>query len=111
MEDIFESAVRSAGDIAGVFEFDGETSYFYLWQTDTANKKHILGAIHICSEAPNFESSDIAIKWDRDEEKVGLFIKDSLWAVFGDAGQKFGGNYNSEREPNIPELIRASFRA
>lgn len=28
---IFESATRSAGDLAGVFEHDDDTGYFYLY--------------------------------------------------------------------------------
>ncbi|WP_286203065.1 hypothetical protein [Rhizobium lusitanum] len=34
MDQLFESAVRSSGDLAGVFEFDGDVGYFYLCATE-----------------------------------------------------------------------------
>ncbi len=32
-EEIFDSCVREKGDLAGVFEYDGEAGYFYLYET------------------------------------------------------------------------------
>ena len=29
--DIFDSSIRRAGNLAGVFEYDGENAYFYLY--------------------------------------------------------------------------------
>jgi hypothetical protein len=35
MNEILKNTTRSAGDLAGVFEFDGDTSYFYLYNTSS----------------------------------------------------------------------------
>jgi hypothetical protein len=41
--EMFESASRANGDLAGVFEYDGETGYFYLYETkETRGKKWLL---------------------------------------------------------------------
>lgn len=103
MVEIFDSAVRSTGDLAGVFEFDGETGYFYLYKTDGTQSQKILDSIHVISSEPDFVETDISIRWDSEERKVGLFIRDSLWAVF-DPGQreKYGGNYKPNASPALP---------
>jgi len=60
VEEIFKSATRSAGDFSGVFEFDGDTSYFYLYRLHA--ERRIVDAIHVCSGAPDFEESEIEIR-------------------------------------------------
>lgn len=57
--EIYESAARTAGDLAGVFEFDGDTSYFYLYKTTGDASQKVLGAIHIMSETPDFDPKDV----------------------------------------------------
>lgn len=54
--EMFQSAVRSSGDLAGVFEYDGETGYFYLYQTGAMGNK-ILSANHILTGPADFEES------------------------------------------------------
>ncbi len=99
-EEIFESAVRSRGDLAGVFEYDGETSYFYLFKT--GQKQEIIDSVHVASTRPDFTSSDVEIRWTQNGEKVGLMIRGELWAVFDtERGTKHGGNYRSGRRPNL----------
>jgi hypothetical protein len=41
-KEIFVSSVRSTGDLAGVFEYDGETGYFYLYRAKGASGKKIM---------------------------------------------------------------------
>ena len=53
MEEIFESSVRSAGDLAGVFEFDGDTSYFYLYRVDASEGNKVLDAIKVSVGEPD----------------------------------------------------------
>src|ERR1700731_1225064 len=53
---------------------------------------------------------DIRIEWNTSETKVGLFIKNELWAAFDAAGKKHGGNYESGARPNIPDAVAESFR-
>lgn len=110
--EIYESATRTAGDLAGVFEFDGDTSYFYLYKTLGSPGQKVLGTIHIMSGIPDFETEDITILWDRSETAVGLFIRSKLWAVFDSkTGMKHGGNYRAQAQPNIPSEISSIFEA
>jgi hypothetical protein len=80
-EDIFESSTRSAGDFAGVFESDDETSYFYLCEVH-GSEIRILDHAHICSGVPDFTASSISIRWSTAEDKVALYIDDVLRAAF-----------------------------
>jgi len=107
---MFDSNTRSLGDLAGVFEFDGETGYFYLYQIDMDCGNKILGAMQIISGNPSFCETDISIQWDTDERMVGLVIKQNLWAVFDSQDRaKFGGNYQTNAEPKIPLEISGKF--
>jgi hypothetical protein len=42
--DIFDSSVRSDGDLAGVFEYDGQTGYFYLYEVGGNAYNKVVGA-------------------------------------------------------------------
>ena len=101
--EIFHSGVRSRGDLAGVFEYDGETGYFYLYDTGKQRGHKILDAIHVISGELDFTDADVVIRWDRPEQKVGLFIRGKLWAAFdGRHRLKYGGNYRFGAQPNLP---------
>jgi len=80
MIDIFCDSTNSSGTIAGVFEADDETSFFYLYQIKPINR--IIGVIRLCSRTPDFTESDVDIQWRDNDSKVGLLIRDMLWAVF-----------------------------
>jgi hypothetical protein len=56
-KEILKNATRSAGDLAGVFEFDEDTSYFYLYNTSGDAGQKVLGAIHIMSGTPDFDAA------------------------------------------------------
>jgi hypothetical protein len=110
--DIFESCVRQAGDLAGVFEYDGQTGYFYLYEIgrDSVSDNRILDWIHILSTEPDFSKSEISVRWDSVELKVGLFIRNMLWAVFDtSSAQKHGGNYRSGAHSLIPYEATTGF--
>jgi hypothetical protein len=102
-QDIFDSAIRSPGDLAGVFEYDGETGYFYLFEVGGRGGARILSAIHIVSGPLNVGDAEIDVRWDESEDRVGLFIRNTLSAVFNvaDAG-KYGGDYDRRRVPSVP---------
>lgn len=110
MDEIFESAVRSAGDIAGVFEYDGETGYFYLYATGGDARRKVLDSIHILSGDPDFAEADVSVRWDSGEGKVGLFIRGVLWAAF-DCGRhsKYGGSYKRGGMPSLPPGTESGF--
>jgi hypothetical protein len=108
--EMWDSAVRSAGDMAGVFEFDGDSGYFYLHRTSEEDGQKVKGAIHVISGTPDFGQEDINIRWTADQEAVGLFIRSQLWAVFDcKTGAKYGGNYRAGNLPEIPLAISRFF--
>jgi hypothetical protein len=101
--EMFDSNVRSSGDLAGVFEYDGDTGYFYLYETGGGEAHRILDSIHVVSGEPDFGEADISIRWDQNEQKVGLFIRGTLWAVFDHQQRaKYGGGYKAELTPVLP---------
>ena len=104
------STNHSGNDLAGVFEFDGDTGYFYLYKQSAKQDQRIIAAIHIISGMPDFEEKDIAVRWNSDEEIVGLFIRFRLWAAFNSKTiVKYGGNYKENTLPNVPPEIMKGF--
>lgn len=109
-KDMFDSAVRSAGDLAGVFEYDGETGYFYLYETGGAQGHTVSGAIRILVGDPDFDETHVSVRWDASEMNVGLFIRDELYAAFdGDGRIGYGGEYHTNTRLQIPPVVRSSF--
>lgn len=109
-DEMFASCERSTGDQAGVFEYDGETGYFYLYDTTNEENRKIIDAIRVLTTAPDFDEEDIDIRWDAAEKNVGLFIRRQLWAAFDSKTRaKFGGNYRPGVRPVIPEEISSAF--
>jgi hypothetical protein len=107
--EMFASARRSAGDLAGVFEYDGETAYFYLYRAGNEGNR-VLASIHVLSGLPDFQESDVEVRWNGREENVGLFIRGELWAVFnGDTQAKHGGDYHPGTHPELPAVARLGF--
>src|SRR5260370_33331884 len=110
--EMFDSAVRSAGNQAGVFEYDGETGYFYLYETKGHQGQKVRAATHVLTGTPDFEEGDIAIRWDPAETIVGLFIHGHLWAAFdGRTGAKYGGDYRPNARPEIRVEITHYFES
>lgn len=108
--EIFDSSVRSKGDLAGVFEHDGETGYFYLCRARGDAVEAIIDRIHVVSGEPDFGETDVSVRWDRREEKVGLFIRGALWAVFDPANRKtYGGATTNGATPAIASEGSAGF--
>jgi len=101
MKEIFESATNNDGRFAGVYEDDGETAYFYLY--DLAGDGRILDHVLIHSGEGGPLESDVTIRWDNRGEKVALFIRGELWAWFDPvAREKQGGNYVAGSTPDFP---------
>lgn len=107
--EIFTSSVRSAADLAGVFEYDGETGYFYLYDQRREESQKILDTIHIISARPDFDESDLQIVWDKTETYVALVIRGRVWAAFDTrTNAKYGGDYRPNQVPSVPtEIVRA----
>jgi hypothetical protein len=111
-DELFESEVRSAGDVAGVFELDGEAGYFYLFEMSRDFGQRVVAAIPVLNGEPDFEQKDIAIRWDEDERRVGLLIRDQLWAAFDvQSKASYGGNYTRGATPRVPREIADAFNS
>lgn len=107
MREFIESALRPDGDLAGVFEFDGETSYFYLWNSTLKDGKKILASICIDVAPSEIENSEVVIRWDENSKYVGLFFSRKLVAVFDDSGGRFfEGNFST-----IPDSLSGVFNS
>jgi len=107
---MFQSSTRSEGDLAGVFEYDGKTGYFYLYEAIGNEGQKVLGAIRILTIAPDFRESDLEVRWNCAERNVGLFIRGGLWAAFdGKTRAAFGGNYCAGAQAQIPPEIISAF--
>lgn len=108
--EMFESSVRSAGDLAGVFEHDGEAGYFYLVALEAGCGQRVVDAIGVVGPTPDFLQADVSVRWSDGEPKVGLFIRGKLWAVFDLSDRtRHGGSYRVGSEPNIPSRIAEGF--
>jgi hypothetical protein len=107
---MFESSVRLAGDLAGVFEFDGETAYFYLYDQTCGRDQMVIDHIHILSGKPDFEARDVVVRWDDAENIVALLIKGDVWAVFEPrTRRKHGGDYKLNGVSAVPVEIALRF--
>jgi len=51
---MFDSAAQSGGNLAGVFEYDGDTGYFYLYRTKGEEGRKVVVAIWILNGTPDF---------------------------------------------------------
>ncbi len=106
MIDIFESAVRSTNDMAGVFEYDGDSAYFYLYKIDLPDNKKIVGAISIALDSLDVSENDVVLQWDSLERYVSLWLKGDLWGVFDVKSYKsFGGKYLNGSLVGIPDEL------
>lgn len=107
--DILDSAVRTEGDLAGVFEYEetdgpqSATAYFYLCEMYGDSAGLIVGAIRIESGAWSIADKDITVKWDKDERRVGLFVFGVLTAAFDtETGARYGGRHGEDFNAEIP---------
>ena len=100
----FVSSARPKGDYAGVYEYDGETAYFYLYKTcDDAGGK-VADQLLMFAGKSTLREEDVRVGWDASSTKVGLFLRGCLWATYNlQTGMKFGGNYSEDGFPLIPK--------
>lgn len=111
MDEMFDSSVRSAGDLAGVFEFDGDTSYFYLYRVAADEGKKVVDAIKIGVGDPLYSQTDVEIFWSSDESLVCLQIADKIVGIFDCIdGKKYGGFFSPDSELKLPPSIAERLR-
>lgn len=80
MRESFDSCVRADGDLAGVYENDGDTGYFYLYKADAPDGGRIIDAIQVEIGSPS--DSDVEVFWSSDQSLVGLKLGNRLVALF-----------------------------
>jgi hypothetical protein len=77
--DVFESAVRIAGDLAGVFEGDNDADFFYLYDLRKPESERVVAAIPVrCGVT----ATELRIRWSRDQDTVALFSLGECLAAF-----------------------------
>lgn len=108
--DIFESAVRTAGDLVGIFEFDSGGGYFYLFDLTQPRGSQARAALRVNASGSDIEASHVEVRWSAAQDVVGLYIGDQLWAAFDQHGRKYGGDYDALKSPSIPSAISERFR-
>jgi hypothetical protein len=107
---MLESCTRTTGDIAGVFEYIYDVGYFYLYNVQDNPNGKILDSIHIVSGNLDFIAGDVLVRWSSNEDKVGLFIRGVLWAVFNfPQHSKYGGHYVAGKAPTLPAIALLGF--
>ena len=110
--ELFASAIREQGDLGGVFEHDGVTGFFYLFDTAAPAGHGIQGAIKVTSGAHNLRETELEVRWSASGESVGLFISGTLWAAFdARSRQGFGGGYRPDEKPCLPLEVAREFEA
>ena len=111
MDEMFDSAVRTAGDLAGVFEFDGETSYFYLYRPEAEEGKKVVDTIKVGVADTFYSQADIGVFWSSDESLVCLKVTGKLAAVFDCVdGKKYGDIVSSTSELALPPSVADRLR-
>jgi hypothetical protein len=86
--DIFECSVRTAGDLAVVFECDGEGGYFYLFDLTKAKGQEARAVIAVSERGEALDTSDVAVRWNASEEIGWLSIDGKPWAAFDQYGRR-----------------------
>lgn len=81
MQEYFESAVRLAGDYAGVFECDGETSYFYLYRVDANGGQKIVRALNVEMKESQLFDRKLTVVWSENQSTVFLKVDDEVVAA------------------------------
>jgi hypothetical protein len=106
---IFESAVRTSGDLAGIFEYDEEGGYFYLFDLTKNNGSQARGVIFVAPKNIDFQPLDVSVKWNEAQDIVGLYVHHDLWAAFDQQGRKYGGIDDTRKAPSVPAAIIEQF--
>jgi hypothetical protein len=111
MDEMFDSSIRSAGDLAGVFEFDGDASYFYLYRVNADEGKKVVDAIKVGVGDPLHSEAEVEILWSSDESLVCLQIAGKLVAIFDCIeGKKYGGIFSPASELKLPPSVADRLR-
>jgi hypothetical protein len=101
------SKTRADERLGAVFEYDGETGYFYLYDLTARDGNKVLCAIHIFDKPSDLEESDLEIGWDEKGSMVGLLIRGTAWAAFNaDTLSREGGDYRAGTATKVSAVTR-----
>ena len=110
MRETFESRVRADGDLAGVFENDGDTGFFYLYKVDAPEGQGIIDAVQVEVGPPS--NSDVEVFWSSDQSLVGLQLGGRLVALFDClTGEKYSRNDSKCSLLHLPESLTERLRS
>lgn len=88
-EEIFDSSICADGKLAGVYEQDAESGYFYLYDLEQPEGRKIIKAIRIHSGNSSITGDAVQIAWNDSNNTVGLFIGNKLRAAFSRYGEQW----------------------
>lgn len=106
---IFESSMRSIGDLVAIFEYDQDGGYFYLFDVTKEKGQEARAVIMVTEFRADLQASDVSVRWNSSEEIAGLFIGGEICAAFDRRGGAYGGNYGTQRSRGIPPEIAGTF--
>lgn len=108
---IFESSIRTSGDLVAVFECDHDGGYFYLFDLAKEKGQQARAVIEVSDRSVSLQGSDISVRWNASEDIAGLCIRGDLWAAFDEHGGRYGGSYGMLDAPSIPLEVARRFRS
>lgn len=108
---IFESSIRTTGDLAAVFECDDEGGYFYLFDLTKEKGRQARAVIMVSTQGVDLRAPDVSVRWNASGEIAGLCIDGDLWAAFDQQGGRYGGCYGTQKSPCIPPEVIRRFRS
>lgn len=106
--DLFESSVRSVGDLAGVFEYDGDAGYFYLYETKPIER--VRDAIEVVVGRLPLSEADVVISWSPDETTVHLYLMGMEWARYAPEHRKKWAPKQPLPAAPTPDLVERNLR-
>ncbi len=80
--DVFESAIQPAGHFGAVFERADLTAFFYLLDLRMGQGGEIVATVNVQTETEMAPAAAARIAWAAQGDLVGLFLEESLCAVF-----------------------------
>lgn len=101
----FIIAELGPGDLAGVFEDDGETGYLYLYEE---NGRGIISHLHIYNRSSELDvgEDDVAVVWSTTGSKCGVIIGDGMRGIIDlESHQQMTTDFVSPDSPAISDPL------
>lgn len=82
MIDVYTSAIDEVGQFGAVFERDDETAYFYLLDMSKQGGMQIVSTFNAKAMTELPADTSVSVRWSSSAAAVGLFVGDTLSAIF-----------------------------